>query len=188
MKKVLILTLALLTLTACGVKKTSKPVSPTEAPVFETEAPKAGGEEIKASKKSAVTEEFSEVTSSEYDFDADGAPDMVTLYSNAEVTESGKFMWEDFHQWILEVKLSGDEYYTLFNGSVSTGQLYFEIAELYNDDVLPAVTTFLTTSSSLDINQFCYNGDCFVNTTVYSTEEVSKSGINRVFSSIPSYR
>ena len=189
MKKLLILASVLLILTACEAKEASKPIEPTEAPVVTgTEEPKASGEEIKASEKSAVKEDFSEVTVSEYDFNSDGAPDTVTLYSNAEVTENGRFMWEDFHQWILEVKLAEDEYYTLFDGSISTGQLYFEIAELYNEDVLPIVTTFLTTSSSLDINQFSYNGDCFVKDTVYSTEDVSKSGINRVFSSIPSYR
>lgn len=83
--------------------------------------------------------------------------------------------------------MSSGGFYTLFDSSVSLGQLYFEVSDIYNSEVVPVITTYLTTSSSLDIRQFAFVQDGFRSTSIYSSEEVSKNGINTVYSSIPIY-
>lgn len=187
MKKILTaLTLTLL-ISACGTLPASAPIA-TPEPNTSSGIVQTSDNIIKFSEKSAKTDDFSKIRSCEYDFNSDGKTDTVTLYSNAEANDDGKIMWDDFHQWLLEVSLSSGGFYTLFDSPVSTGQLYFEVSEIYNDEVSPAVTVFLTTGSSLDITQFIFDGQSFLETKLYSTEDVSKSGINRIYSSIPLYK
>lgn len=188
MAKILITLSLILLISGCGTKPASGPVStpePSGDTILNTDNTT---KTIALSKSSKKTDDFSEIRSSEYDFDADGESDTITLYSNAQADPSGKIMWDDFHQWLLEVELSSGGFYTLFDSPISTGQLYFEVSEIYNDEVLPSVVTFLTTGSSLDINSFIFDGESFIQTTVYSTENISTGGINRIYSSIPLYK
>ncbi len=188
MTKLLITLLITLLISGCNAKPASGPVSTPEPSGDTSLTTDNTSQTIKASKASKKTDDFSKIRSCEYDFDSDGNMDTVTLYSNAQTDHAGKIMWDDFHQWLLEAELSSGEFYTLFDSSVSTGQLYFEVSEIYNDEVLPSVVTFLTTGSSLDIERFIFDGESFVKTNIYSTEDISTGGINRVYSSIPLYK
>lgn len=186
MTKLLIPLFITLLISGCGAKTVSVPAS-TPEPSGNTILSTENSITISASKTSKKTDDFSEIRSSEYDFDADGEKDIITLYSNAEADYSGKIMWDDFHQWLLEVELSSGGFFTLFDNPISTGQLYFEVSEIYNDEVIPSVVTFLTTGSSLDIERFVFDGKDFIKTNIYSTEDISTGGINRIYSSIPLY-
>lgn len=187
MKKIFKILPLILLLASCGTKETSAPIHtppPTEvAP--EISQPKQM-EEITLSQKSAGGG-LNEIKSCEYDFNNDGKSDFVRLLVDAEVSETGEIYWDDFHKWVLEVQITNGGYYTLFDGSVSLGQLYFEVSDIYNKDIVPVITTYLTTSSSLEINQFAFIKDEFQVTRIYSSEDVSESGINRIYSSIPVY-
>lgn len=187
MKKLFKILPLMLLLVSCGTRQTSAPVHtppPTES-IPEVSTPKKM-EAVTMSQKSAGGD-LTEIKSCEYDFDLDGKSDFVRLFVDADVSESGEIYWDDFHEWVLEVQMSSGGFYTLFDGAVSLGQLYFEVCDVYNTDVVPVITTYLTTSSSLDIKQFAFVKEEFQVTQIYSSEDVSTSGINRIYSSIPTY-
>lgn len=188
MTKLLIPLLLTLLISGCGAKTVSGPLSTPEPSSDNILNADNNSKTISLSKTSKRTDDFSKIRSCEYDLNSDGKSDTITLYSNAQTDSSGKIMWDDFHQWLLEAEISSGGFYTLFDSPISTGQLYFEVSEIYNDEVLPSVVTFLTTGSSLDIERFIFDGENFIKTTVYSTEDISTGGINRIYSSIPLYK
>lgn len=143
---------------------------------------------ISALKTSSAAENMNKIRSAEYDFDADGNTDVVSLYANVEKDEEGKYIWDDFHQWLLEVEMGNGDFYKLFENPISLGQLYFDVSEIYNDEVMPVVTIFMTSGSGLEIYQASFEGRNFIERKIYSTEDISTGGINKIYSSIPSYR
>lgn len=186
MKKIFKIMPVVFLLTACTSNEASVTVSTPipEAPIQMNTATQE--DYVDFSQKSAAGE-LTVLRSCEHDFDMDGKADIINLFTDADISENGDISWDDFHRWVLEVQMSSGGFYTLFDSSVSLGQLYFEVSDIYNSEVVPVITTYLTTSSSLDIRQFAFVQDGFRSTSIYSSEEVSKNGINTVYSSIPIY-
>lgn len=115
-------------------------------------------------------------TVSEYSFDInkDGEDDTVTLAVSAE-SEKGKILWEDLHDWLLNVNISGKDY-VLYDGKVSLGNVYYNVFERTDGDVVISVTEESTATYS--VTEYTYTDKGFE-----KTECVKEEGINFMTSS-----
>ncbi len=194
MKKIIFIAMMLIGLSACSPEELSNISTSNSESTQQTVQTNALTEDemalkhISSSNTSETVESMNKIRSAEYDFDADGNADMVSLYANVEKDEEGKYIWDDFHRWLLEVEMGNGEFYKLFDNQISLGQLYFDVSEVYNDEVMPVVTIFMTSGSGLEIYQVSFEGQDFIERKIYSSEDISTGGINKIYSSIPSYR
>ena len=187
MKK--ILTLLSLVLILCSCEQVHAP-APTENPTAApTETPEAIVEvsELSVQEESAKTDILNVLKSCEYDIDKDGEDDTLTLYVDAKEDERGTLMSDDGHEWLLEAALSSGDYYTLYSGRIQHGSLYFELSEFYQEEPVPTVITYLTSGAGFEINKFAFDNG-FTKEIVYSSDNVTDSGINMIYSSLPSYK
>lgn len=167
------------TLASNGTQSIQSTQKPSEKPLSDQEEK---AELIKKSDKSVIEDSWSVL--SEYDFELDGKEAKVTLASEAQRDSDGIIMWDDSQRWVLEV-LTGEDIYTLFDGRVSLGNVYFDVIERYSDsgDALPAVIMYSISGANTEISEFTYGEKGFVKKGVYE-----ENGINRMYSSMPEYR
>jgi hypothetical protein len=103
----------------------------------------------------------------------------VALYTSAQ-TEDGEIIWDDGQKWVVEISDGDGGYYTLLDKYISNGNVYIEVDEL--EDGNKAVTVVTKTSSGLDVKQYTYGNNGFVEKTLYNS-----GSVNTMYSSIPDY-
>ena len=187
MKKILTLFSLVLILSSCTRVQAPAPTESPEALPTEAPEPTPATLQLAAENESAKTDMLNELKSCEYDIDKDGEDDVVTLYVDAKEDERGNLMNDDGHEWLLEASLSSGEYYTLYSGRIQQGGLYFELSEFYNEEPEPTVVTYLTSGAGFEIKKFTFD-KVFKEELIYSSDNATEGGINKIYSTLPSYR
>lgn len=112
--------------------------------------------------------------------------DIITLYTSAQRDMRGDMMWDDTQDWVLQVK-TGNEVRELYKQRLH-GSVYFNVSDYYNDGIdEKVITLFITTNASNEIREYRYNGENYIETVVYTSDEAANEGIGRHYTSIPMY-
>ncbi len=186
MKKVrliFILVLVVLSFSGC-MKNTEVPENPVTEPVSEIES-----EIIKATEISADILELNEVCSYTGDVDGDGTDEKISLVTSAERDRNGEFFWNDGQNWALYID-DREEEYLLFNQYLSAGYPYFEVSDYYmKDGTEPKIKLIVSTGASFSVSTYGFSKEDsgYIKTVNYDTAEITESGVNRRFSSLPEY-
>lgn len=109
--------------------------------------------------------------------------DEITLYTDAD-KEDGRFMWDDGREFLLEIKNADNEYYTLFDGRVSLGYIYFDVADI--DGKMYILVKNISTAS-LDTDVFTVENGVWYETNELDLNDLKNSDINLLYSSAPGY-
>ena len=81
--------------------------------------------------------------------------------------------------------LNEDGVYNLFSQRMS-GQVYMEVNEIFvNGFATPSVTVYIFSGTDREIRSYTFEGDCFEETVVFSTKEISTGGVNCLYSTLP---
>lgn len=190
MKKIFILTAAVLMITSCTsqmperAQVTQPPVSAGTAAPVQTEisektsfTPVPSGPESKA-------EALTEVDSVDTELLSEDDLDEITLYTSAK-KENGKFVWDDSQEWMLEIKGTDGKYYTLFDERVSTGNIYFDVAEV---DGKKYILLHNVSTAADYIKVFCVNDNDVCATNELDLNSMQTEAVNLIYTSIPFYR
>jgi len=193
MKKLLIITAlcSMLCVAACTDQGNPDATAEPTAPVATaTPAPSAGpaGRVISASEESKIGADWSKMGSYGYDIDSDGTKENISLYTSAKKGKNGEILWDDSQQWTLEVT-DGIETFTLFDQYLPIGNIFFEIADFYDEDGNEIPSVMLVKSSSTDFTVIRYTFDTekniFTEDIVFNSDNESSGGINQRYSSFP---
>ena len=144
--------------------------------------------EIPAGNLTEKVANFTEITSYTGDTDGDGADETVVLATSAERNSKGEFLWNDGQDWTLYVKDSSDGIYTLFNGFVQAGSVYFEVSDYYlKDGASPKISVIVSTGAGFSVKNYTFdkNQKVYKEDIIFDTKDVTDGGINRRFSSFP---
>ncbi len=109
--------------------------------------------------------------------------DEIILYTDAD-KENGRFMWDDGREFLLEIKNADNEYYTLFDGRVSMGYIYFDVADI--DGKMYILVKNISTAS-LDTDVFTVKDGVWYETNELDLNDLKNSDINVFYSSAPGY-
>jgi len=109
--------------------------------------------------------------------------DEITLYTDAD-EEDGEIMWDDGNEFLLEIKSADGEYYTLFDGRVSLGYIYFDVADI--DGKMYVLVKNISTAS-LDTDVFTVKDGVWYETNELDLNDLKNSDINVFYSSAPGY-
>ncbi len=184
LKQMLIFVIIAVMLSGCG-EKPAEISGDTPQSTNNTEPEK---NILTSSSVSEKVADFTEVTTYVGDCDGDGADETIILSTSAERNNKGEFLWNDGQDWAIYVKDNAEEIYTLFDGFVQAGNVYFDVADYYMaDGVKPVITVTVSTGAGLSIKNYSYaetdNG--YVEQIIYDTQNITEGGINRRFTSVP---
>lgn len=119
---------------------------------------------------------------------SDSSDDSVSLYVDAEYDDENRLVKNDMNRWVLSVR-SGDtgEYYTLFDEKVSLGDVYFQLADFFEEGTpYSKIILYKNSSAELLVRSYRFEeGKGFAEENLYNSSEVSDSGVNLRFSTIP---
>lgn len=163
---------------------TAQPSVPTPVP---TVSP-APAVTIKAGETSKIGENWSKIGAYGYDIDSDGIEENIHLYTSAQTDKKGNIIWDDGHEWVLEVT-DGIETFTLFDEYVKLGNVYFEVSDYYDADgnEIPTIVLIKSSSASFSVTKYTFNSEknVFVEDVVLSSDSDSVGGINQRYTSLP---
>lgn len=196
MKKILLIgaLCSLLCVSACtdqgnpnaSAEPTTEPTPvTTTAP---TPSPAPSSKIITASEDSKIGEGWSKVGSYGYDIDSDGTEENISLCTSAKKNKNGEFMWDDSQQWVLEVT-DGIETFTLFDEYLPLGNIYFEVADYYDEEgnEIPCIMLVESSSTNFTVIRYTFNSEenTFAENIVFNSDNESSGGINQRYSSFP---
>ncbi len=168
-----IITILALILSGCGGKKTGEEVKRIE---------------VRQNELTGKMMNYTEVANYVGDVDGDGNDETIILSTSAE--KNGKeFMWNDGQDWALYVKDTENRGYIFYHGFVQAGSVNFEVSDYYfENETVPKITVTVSTGTSLSIKNFTFDrkDQLFVQEIIYDSGKVTKHGINRRFTSVPS--
>lgn len=84
-----------------------------------------------------------------HDIDSDGIVEELTLYTSAARDNQGRMMWDDGQQFLLVLE-DGENYYSLFDGYVQLGRVFFTVY-LGTEDTNPGILTLVSTYDGLGL-------------------------------------
>lgn len=163
--------------------KTKKPEQTPKALTDEEET----AEPVEAKSETSAAEGWETVREYTADMDADGADDVISLYTSA-MREDGEFMWDDSHSWLLEIKTGDGKYYPLYKTDNSHGSVYFSVGEEYGDKVVPLVYMYRASGAGTALEKFTFENGGYIKRTLYDSDSDSGQGINIRYSSMEQYR
>ncbi len=91
----------------------------------------------------------------------------VRLCTSAEKDSDGEFLWDDGNQWVLEVMIDNNSFYTLLNKYVQLGKVDVMVGTDENGEYV--ITAVISTGSGLVAEKYTYNGTAFEGQTVYNS-------------------
>lgn len=119
------------------------------------------------------------------DVDADGIDENVILSTTAERDENGEIFWNDGQNWLLYIE-DREETYVLLDEYIQLGNVYFEVLDYYMEDkTQPCINIITSTGSGFNLKNYTFVDGGYEEMALYSTDEKTKAGVNRRFSSIP---
>lgn len=151
--------------------------SPDIANNEQTEPEKTGRTVIKTNE-SAAKEGWSLVKSYTGSLTGKDSQATVRIYTSAE-TIDGEIIWDDGQQWVVEISDTDGGYYVLMDQFITNGSVYFDVTEA---DGKTAVNVFTKSCTGMDIKQYTYGKNGFIETTLYSPGTA-----NMLYSSLPDY-
>lgn len=121
------------------------------------------------------------------DLNGDGSDEKITLYSDAQ-KDGDELMLNDGNNWTFTVfDKKNSLYYVLFDEYVQLGNVYFQVADYYeNGEAITNLLLYKISGAEIEILKYASCGEKkYKQTGVYNTSSQSKGGINLKFSSIP---
>lgn len=195
MKKIVLLITALLILTGCGNKLSNSGTQTTPASTEQTtNTTTAPATEQTPEKSSVVRKELPVQSTSKaqgmtevnyYDgrLLTNTSMETVTLYTSAQ-KQNGKFQWDDSATWVLELTSDTDAIYTLYEGRVSLGNIYFDIAEIGENKYI--LLRELSTGT-MNTTAFLIKDGKLYETNEIDFNNLDNVYINLIHTSTPSY-
>ena len=115
-----------------------------------------------------------------------------SIYFGTDAKESGgEIQWKDFKYWNLAVMADEDEdgefdyVYNLYYGDVQ-GRLYVEVNEyLLQGIATPVISLYIFSPTGIELREYLFDGEFFIETISYTTEKYSTSGVNNILTTIP---
>lgn len=192
MKKIKVLIFALcavVLISGCG--KTNTPVSEQPPENNSVESPETQETQriIKGSQIPEDVRDWKAVSSYQVDLDGDGYAEKVELSTSAEYDAEDGFFWNDGQYWTLSVT-DGDDYYLLSKEYISSGYPYFEVSDYYTDEGdLVRIDYIVSGGAKLSLRGYVYSkaDGGYAEAVEYDTDKVTQGGINKIYSSFPSY-
>ncbi len=112
--------------------------------------------------------------------------DIISLYTSAQRDKKGEMMWDDSQDWVLQAETENGVY-ELYRERIH-GSAYMNVSDYYNDGAEEKVITLLISSNAHnEIREYRFNGESFVETIAYTTDDVANEGISSLYTSIPDY-
>lgn len=104
----------------------------------------------------------------EFDFDGDGKPEKVNMYTSALKDKDGEIMWDDGQRWLFVVH-NEDKDYVLFDDYVQIGSIKSFVYTIDDQFYIASVTT---ATANLTLKSYLYSkeNDSFVETIPFNTE------------------
>jgi hypothetical protein len=113
-----------------------------------------------------------------------GGNDKITLYTSAS-KEEGEFVWDDGVEFLLEVKNYDGDIYTLFDGRVSLGGVYFDVV-MFDENTYVIVRNISTASDYSEV--FTVKDGELYKTDEIDLNNTKEYDTNLIYTSVPEYR
>ncbi len=183
MKKILLVILTALMLTACS---DSKPVAVDPYDIMEPVQNRLG-ETIGISRTFLNYDEFELMGQCYVENLAGGEREAcVSLRTTAQRDKTGKMMWDDSQEWALDVATEKG-CYVLFDQRIN-GRAYMNIYKAYNEGSEEnVISLYILGNTYNEVREYRFNGESFIETISYTTDEVATEGISEIYSSFPDY-
>lgn len=184
MKKLIILSVAAALLCSCTAQR---PVEVTELPtqLEQTAAPTPENTYTEAaSSNSSRSGEMTKLKETDAFLLSDDEADTLSLYTSVQKDDDGKTDFDDSNEFLLEL-CSGKKYYTLFDGRISNGQVYFDIVEY---DEKPYILTKVVSTAGDYTEVFCIKDNSVFKTDELDLNDLKDKNTNLIYTSTPEYR
>lgn len=183
MKKILLIIMAVLMLTACGE---SKPVGVNPDDIMDNVQNKLG-ETIGISRVYLNYDEF-ELMGQCYleKLGGETKDACVSLRTTAQRDKNGEMMWDDSQEWALDVATE-EGCYILYDQRIN-GRAYVNVYKAYNEGKEEnVISLYILGNTYNEVREYRLNGESFVETISYTTDEAATEGISEIYSSFPDY-
>ncbi len=183
MKKVLLVILTVFMLTACG---DSKPVAVDPNDIMNPVQNRLG-EMIGISYEYLNYDEF-ELMGQCYveKLGGETRDACVSLRTTAQRDKTGKMMWDDSQEWALDVATEKG-CYVLYDQRIN-GRAYIDVYKAYNEDSEEyVISLYILGKTYNEVREYRFDGENFIETISYTTDEVATEGISEIYSTFPDY-
>ena len=180
MKKLFLLLVFVIMLTACSNNAVETTVTCTPSP---TESITVEKDEVMP-QNIFVADGLNLVKSTDCSLLTDSSMDTVNLYTSSS-KENGKFLWDDHARWILEVFAETGEHYILYDLEVSNGSIYFDVLEI---DEKPYIFLRNISTASDYTKVFSFEDGKAFETNEIDLNDLTDKVINLIYTSVPNYR
>lgn len=183
MKKILLVIMTVFMLTACG---DSKPVEVNPDDIMNPVQDKFGNI-IRISYQYLNYDEFELM--GQYYIDNLGSETKeacVSLRTTAQRDKNGEMMWDDSQEWALDVATEKG-CYVLYDQRIN-GRAYVNVYKAYNEGKEEnVISLYIFGNTYNEVREYRFDGENFIETISYTTDEFANEGISEIYSSFPDY-